>query len=212
MKKAWLLSLCCLLWLPAVAQQVVYASLKELVENRGDTVADLRIEKRTRNQIYLLGGADYRITVNDNPSLCSFLKRRCYAVLSDTSLYVNCRRMRYKRFRFGQWYAPALWVQGKIYYSAQPVGQVAAATAAAAAPTKLGGEVGDAIAASGLVHLRVCYELDPSTGRSSFVGRDEMLQLLSPFPRLQAAFEQESGDDAALMMRYLRLLRDAASR
>ena len=54
-----------------------------------------------------MGGADYRITVDDNPGLCRYLKSRCYAVRVDTSLYVNCRKMRYKRYRFGQWYAPA---------------------------------------------------------------------------------------------------------
>ena len=64
----------------AVAQQVMYSNLKELVENRGDTVTTLKIEKRTKNQIYLMGGADYRITVDDNPGLCRYLKSRCYAV------------------------------------------------------------------------------------------------------------------------------------
>lgn len=36
------------------AQQVMYSNLKELVENRGDTVTTLKIEKRTKNQIYLM--------------------------------------------------------------------------------------------------------------------------------------------------------------
>lgn len=102
MKKSWLSGVLMLLAvLPAVAQQVMYSNLKELVENRGDTVTTLKIEKRTKNQIYLMGGADYRITVDDNPGLCRYLKSRCYAVRVDTSLYVNCRKMRYKRYRFG---------------------------------------------------------------------------------------------------------------
>ena len=98
MKKSWLSGVLMLLAvLPAAAQQVMYSNLKELVENRGDTVTTLKIEKRTKNQIYLMGGADYRITVDDNPGLCRYLKSRCYAVRVDTSLYVNCRKMRYKR-------------------------------------------------------------------------------------------------------------------
>lgn len=102
MKKSWLLGVLMLLAvLPVGAQQVMYSNLKELVENRGDTVTTLRIEKRTKNQIYLMGGADYRITVDDNPGLCRYLKSRCYAVRVDTLLYVNCRKMRYKRYRFG---------------------------------------------------------------------------------------------------------------
>ena len=31
--------------------------------------------------------------------------------------------MRYKRYRFGGWYAPAMWVKDRIYFCAQPVGQ-----------------------------------------------------------------------------------------
>ena len=113
MKKSWLLGVLMLLAvLPVGAQQVMYSNLKELVENRGDTVTTLKIEKRTKNQIYLMGGADYRITVDDNPGFCRYLKSRCYAVRVDTSLYVNCRKMRYKRYRFGQWYAPAMWLGG----------------------------------------------------------------------------------------------------
>ena len=81
MKKSWLLGVLMLLAvLPVGAQQVMYSNLKELVENRGDTVTTLKIEKRTKNQIYLMGGADYRITVDDNPGLCRYLKSRCYAV------------------------------------------------------------------------------------------------------------------------------------
>ena len=44
--------------LPVGAQQVMYSNLKELVENRGDTVTTLKIEKRTKNQIYLMVGSD----------------------------------------------------------------------------------------------------------------------------------------------------------
>lgn len=102
MKKSWLSGVLMLLAvLPVGAQQVMYSNLKELVENRGDTVTTLKIEKRTKNQIYLMGGADYRITVDDNPGLCRYLKSRCYAVRVDTSLYVNCRKMRYKRYPSG---------------------------------------------------------------------------------------------------------------
>ena len=166
MKKSWLLGVLMLLAvLPVGAQQVMYSNLKELVENRGDTVTTLKIEKRTKNQIYLMGGADYRITVDDNPGLCRYLKSRCYAVRVDTLLYVNCRKMRYKRYRFGQWYAPAMWLGGKVYFCAQPVGQAAASTMTPDDATRLGGEVGDAIHASGLVHARVYYELNPETGK-----------------------------------------------
>ena len=187
MKRGWVLGLLALLVLPCSAQQIMYSNLKELVEGRGDTVTILKVEKRSKNQIYLMGGADYRIEAKDNSGLCRYLKSRCYAVRMDTSLYVNCKKMRYKRYRFGGWYA--------------------ASTATPPDATKLGGEVGDAINASGLVFARVYYELNPETGRSEFVGREKMLELLADYPELKEAFEKETSESAEVIGRYLRQLK-----
>lgn len=207
MKRRWLLGMLILLALPCAAQQIMYSNLKELVEDRGDTVTILKVEKRSKSQIYLMGGADYRIEAKDNPGLCKYLKSRCYAVRIDTSLYVNCKKMRYKRYRFGGWYAPAMWVKGNIYFCAQPVGQAATSTSTPPDATKLGGEVGDAINASGLVFARVYYELNPETGRSEFVGKDKMLELLADYPALKEAFEKERSESAEVIGKYLRQLR-----
>ena len=207
MKRGWVLGLLALLVLPCSAQQIMYSNLKELVEGRGDTVTILKVEKRSKNQIYLMGGADYRIEAKDNSGLCRYLKSRCYAVRMHTSLYVNCKKMRYKRYRFGGWYAPAMWVKDRIYFCAQPVGQAAASTATPPDATKLGGEVGDAINASGLVFARVYYELNPETGRSEFVGREKMLELLADYPELKEAFEKETSESAEVIGKYLRQLK-----
>lgn len=207
MKRRWLLGILALLALPCAAQQIMYSNLKELVEDCGDTVSILKVEKRSKNQIYLMGGADYRIEAIDNSGLCKYLKSRCYAVRVDTSLYVNCKKMRYNHYRFGGWYAPAMWVRGKIYYCAQPVGQVATSTATRNDATKLGGEVGDAIAASGLVYARVYYELNPENGKSSFVGKDKMMELLKNEPALLEALSKETSESAAVIGKYLRALK-----
>lgn len=191
------------------AQQIMYSNLEQLVENRGDTVSILKVEKRAMNQIYLMGGADYRIEAKDNKGLSRYLRKRCYAVRVDTLLFVNCRKMRYKRFRFGGWYAPAMKVGKNIYYRAQPVGQVASSTATPPNAVKLGGEVGNALAASGLVHARVYYELDTATGESDFLGKERMAQLLAGYPDMQRKLLQETGESAEVMGKYLRFLADA---
>lgn len=56
--------------LPLIAQNIIYSNLKELLTQHGDTTAVLRVEKRSRNQIVLTGGADYRITAGDDESMC----------------------------------------------------------------------------------------------------------------------------------------------
>lgn len=193
--------------LPCLAQQVMYSNLKELAGGSGDTVTILKVDKRTKNQIYLMGGGDYRIEAENNSGLSKYLRSRCYAVKIDTALYVNCKKMRYEHYRFGGWYAPAMWIKGKIYFCAQPVGQAAASTTAPSDATKLGGEVGDAIAASGLVHARVFYELDPETGKSTFVGKEKMMELLADKPHLQEALSKETSESAEVIRKYLRQLK-----
>lgn len=189
------------------AQQVIYASLKELLAQEGDTLTILQVQKRTKSQMNLMGGADYRISADDNTSLGRYLKRRCYAVEIDGSLYINCRRMKYKKYRFGNWYAPAMRVGDKIFYAAQPIGQVATETLVETSANKLRGSVGDAIQASGLINERVYYEIDTQTGRSEFVGRERMLKLLEDNPDLKVKFEKETVENAETIGRYLRLLK-----
>lgn len=193
--------------LSGTAQQIIYANLSELIDERGDTVSTLQVERRSRNQLYLTGGGDYRILAPDNRSLTRYLRKRCYAVRIDTSLYVNCRKMRYKRFKLGGWYAPAWELNGRIYYTAQPVGQTATETLTPTNAQKLRGKVGDAIQASGLVAQRVFYELNPYTGRSTFVGKKRMRELLSKHPQWLTEFEQETDESAKVIGKYLQRLR-----
>ena len=68
---------------------------------------------------------------------------------------------------------------------------------------KLRGEVGDAIQASGLVDKRVYYELDVETGRSYFVDKERMRELLSGHPALLQEFEKEISEAAEVMVKYL---------
>ena len=114
--------------------------------------------------------------------------------------------MRYKRYRFGNCYAAAMHVGDKFYFCAQPVGQAATSTAQSPDATKLGGEVGDAIAASALVTARVFYEINPETGRAEFVGKDKMMALLEGYPDLQANLRLEQSEAADVMVRYLQAL------
>lgn len=189
------------------AQSIVYANLKEYLANDGDTVATLKVEKRNRNNLLMMGGADYKISaVGDNQSLCRFLKKRCYAVRVDTTLYVNCKKLRYNKFRFGGWYAPALHLNDKIYFSAVPLGSVAAGPDATM-DVMLGGKFGDAIAASALIFRRVYYEIDCRTNKVDFLGKDKMWILLADHPEWLKEYADENSESAKVTGKYLRRLK-----
>ena len=126
--------------------------------NEGDTITYCEVEKRAKNTILLQGGADYKISHPTDKSLSNHLKRRPYAVLADSSLFLNCKRLRYKKLSFGGWYAPAFIMRGNIYFSAVPLGSVVAKSSYSMG-CNIGGDLGKAIASSSLVSKRVYYEI-----------------------------------------------------
>ena len=73
---------------------------------------------------------------------------------------------------------------------------------------KLGGNIGDALAASSLVTKRVCYELNGETGKVDFLGKDRMLQLLKNYPELKQAYLKDDSQEAKHTFKYLLELRN----
>lgn len=205
MKKLWMILLLTLAGLPMAAQSIAYSSLKNFLAQDGDTIAGLEIERRAKNLIVMTGGADYKLSVNNDNSINKYLKNRCFLVKSDSALYINCKRQHYKKLRFGAWYAPALQVKGNLYFSAMPLGSVAAGSSATM-DVMLGGSFGDAIAASGQVTKRVYYEIDVATGKVSFVGKDKMLLLLNDYPEWKSSYLGRNSESAEVTGKYLYLL------
>lgn len=206
----------CILWflmimigLPLVAQNIMYSNLKDLLAQKGDTIAVLQIEKRSRNQIVLTGGADYRITAGNDDSVCKLLKKHCYAVRSEKGdLYLNCCKLRFQKMRFGAWYAPAVQLGKNVYFCAMPLGSVIGENFVEDDDVKLGGDVGDALAASGLVTKRVCYKIDGETGKITFLGEEQMLSMLEKHPEWKDAYLKENSREAQNTFKYLLMLRD----
>lgn len=206
-KKGFLCLLIIMSYLPVVAQHIVYSGLKELLAEKGDTVPNLQIEKRSKNQIALTGGADYRIVSDHNESMSRWLKRHTFAVRDEAgNLYLNCKRLRYKRLRFGSWYAPAIRLGDHIYFSAMPLGSAIGSNFVKDDDVRLGGQVGDALAASSLVGKRVCYELNGETGKVSFLNSEQVSQLLEQHPDLKQQYLREESPEAECVFHYLQEL------
>lgn len=108
------------------ATEVIYSNLKGYREPY-DTVTTLKIEKykepdlpHGRKTLSYYGRRQSNFLPFEVPLLC--------AAGQIPQLYINCRKMRW-RYRFGQWYAPAMWPRWKGHLlHAQPVGQAATST------------------------------------------------------------------------------------
>lgn len=96
---------------------------------------------------------------------------------------------------------------GMSFFSAVPLGSVAGGSSVTMDVT-LGGSVGDAIAASGLVSKRVYYEIDATTGKVDFVGKDRMCALLESYPEWKEEYLKENSESAKTTGKYLQLLKE----
>lgn len=183
----------------------MYHHLKDFVTNSGDTIAlpaKLYIEKRSRAHQLTQAGGDRRIS--SNRDIIKNRLKRYYAVQVDENLYVNCRRLKIKKFKFGKFYAPAMLVKDKIYFSAVPIGPAAVAVV----DREIGmGAIGEAIASSSAISKRVYYDIDMETGKVNFVGKERMTELLAGYPDLLEAYLLENNEEAKVTGRYLRELK-----
>lgn len=89
-----------------------------------------------------------------------------------------------------------------------PLGSVIGGNFVEEDDVKLGGNIGDALAASSLVTKRVCYELNGETGKVDFLGKDKMLQLLKNDPELKQAYLNDDSQEAKHTFKYLLELRN----
>ena len=89
-----------------------------------------------------------------------------------------------------------------------PLGSVIGGNFVEEDDVKLGGNIGDALAASSLVTKRVCYELNGETGKVDFLGKDKMLQLLENYPELKQAYLKDDSQEAKHTFKYLLELRN----
>ena len=89
-----------------------------------------------------------------------------------------------------------------------PLGSVIGGNFVEEDDVKLGGNIGDALAASSLVTKRVCYELNGETGKVDFLGKDKMLYLLKNYPELKQAYLKDDSQEAKHTFKYLLELRN----
>lgn len=203
MKKVGFLIIFSLCLINLSAQTITYRTLKDLVTSDGDTVElpqKIKVEKRNKKQIMLTNGADYKLESNKK-WMNKNIKSRFYAVKIDNQLYVNCKKLKIKKFRFGKFYAPAMWVNNRLFFSAAPIGPAAASVGAS---KNIGmGALGDAINNSSLIFERVFYEIDTETGTIEFVGKNKMEALLINHPDLKEEYLQANNEEAQVTRKFL---------
>ena len=176
-----------------------YANISDLLNGVYETTLNVTVEKRTKNQIFMSGGGDYKIS-NGDKEADKRIKSELFAIEVNDSLYVNLKGLKYKKRAIGGWFAPALICKGNIYFSALPVGPSAAAAF---------GLIGGAVQAANANVTRVYYVVDSSGKKLKLdkIGSEKIEEMLGNYPELLERYKKEAfKDHIEIIEKYLRLV------
>jgi len=185
----------------------VYMSFEEIKEKTPSLSTELEIERRTKGDIKMNGGNDYKLFKSDKSIKKKTIKKEYYAYADGDSLYINCIK-----YKIQPWYAPVLSdgnflvIRGGI--SMIPDIQKKQLDNQA----QLGymfGAIGGAISGAKLAMLRFIYVIDKETNQITTVSSGYLSELLSDTPELLKQYEaEEEKGNQEIFIKYLKRLNE----
>ncbi len=173
----------------------IYRTIRDYIHDQADTARGIRIEKRSRGQIYMVGGNDYKIK-SANKKLNTAIKKEVWAVKADDSLYLNCSLL-----QLGLWYAYAEEINEKLYFTAA-ITMNREERQRMALVGAFGGPVAAGLAGGDLALQRFYYVMNLKTGQSRYLSRAEMLQTLHSYPELTEKYKKERKPENMDTLKY----------
>lgn len=183
----------------------VYMSYEEIISKSPSVSFVLEIERRTKSDIKMNGGNDYKLFKSDKSIKKKTIKKEYYAYSDGDSLYVNCIH-----YKIQPWYAPVLSdgkflvIRGGISIDTKTQKEQLENQA------QLGymfGAIGGAFQGAKLAMLRFIYVIDKESNQINTVSSDYLKKLLSETPELLVQYEAEKEKvDQKIFVKYLRLL------
>lgn len=180
----------------------VFYTLEDFKNVTKDNQSDVLIERRTQRQIFMSGGNDYRIKSLDK-SFDRKLKREVWGIQSGDSLFINCFQ-----HGLGLWYAYGEIIDDKMFFTAaitmnKELQKKMAMTSYALGP------IGGGISSGKLAQLRFYYILDLDSGTVTYLSKDKMLELISPYTNLTEKYKAElDPENIETLKKYLSHYRD----
>jgi hypothetical protein len=183
----------------------VYMSFDEIKSKSPSVAAELEIELRTKGDIKMNGGNDYKLFKSDKSISKTIIKKEYYAYSDGDSLYINCIH-----YKIQPWYATVL-SDGKFLVIRGGISMIPKIQKEQLDnQAQLGymfGAIGGAIQGAKLAMLRFIYVIDKETNQITTVSSDYLSELLSGTPELLQQYKAEPEKaDQALFIKYLSLL------
>lgn len=185
--------LCC--WANLLSAQTtypkgVYMSISELKEKKPSANYKLTIIERTKGDIKMNGGNDYKVESIEGTLKKKFIKRDIIAISDSINLYINGIH-----FDFQYWYAKVERESNDYLIFKGGVSNAEAVSAGIA-----GGAIGGAVIAT----KRNVYVIDKSFTRKELISQKRLEEILFDYPELLEKYKREDrrGRDEVIL-KYL---------
>ncbi|MEQ9443246.1 MAG: hypothetical protein RIG62_29685 [Cyclobacteriaceae bacterium] len=185
----------------------VYMSFDEIKQKTPSVSVELEIERRTKGEIKMNGGNDYKLYTSDKSIRKKIIKKEYYGYSDGDSLYINCIH-----YDIQPWYATVL-SDGKFLVIRGGISMIPKTQKAQLDnQAQLGymfGAIGGAIQGAKLAMLRFIYVIDKESNQITTVSSDYLRKLLSETPELLEQFEaEEEQANQKIFVKYLGLLNE----
>jgi hypothetical protein len=196
------------IWLTANSQtnyfpKGAYMSFEEIINRNPSKQLSLRIVKRTRGEIKMNGGNDYKFESNNDSIPQKTIKKEIWAYSLGDTLYLNCLK-----FAMQTWYAPLI-SDGKYLVLKAGLSNFVEEQKKQREIGYSFGAVGGAIQGAKLATLRFLYVIDKNTQKAITVTTEKMQEILGGRNDLLTQFNAETKkDDEQVLIKYLILLNE----
>lgn len=178
-----------------------YMSFEEIVKKTPSQQLDLTIEKRTKGDIKMVGGNDYKLTTEDKSIEKKMLKTELWGYSAGDTLYINCFQ-----YKVQPWYACVV-SDGKYLIIRAGLSQNQDLYKKQMKMAVLFGAMGGAFAGAKMALMRFVYTIDKSTNSLKMINSEALKELLADRKDILAQYEQEPNkEDDQILIKYLKLI------
>jgi hypothetical protein len=178
----------------------VYMSFEEIVSRTPSKQMDLQVIKKTRGDIKMSGGNDYKLAAEDKSIKKSVLRKEILAYSTGDTLYLNCLP-----YKVQPWYASVISDGDYLVIKAgistnQKEYKEQMATAA------MFGAIGGAFAGAQMALLRFVYAIDKKSNQMIRITERSLSGILMEKPKLLNLYNTEANKgNEEVLIKYLRL-------
>jgi hypothetical protein len=184
-----------------------YMSFQEIISKSPSRQYNLIVERRTKGDIKMNGGNDFKLVSPDNSIAKSILKKEIWAYSLGDTLYLNGFQ-----YKIQPWYADVI-SDGKYLVFKGGLSQYVDEQKRQMQMGYMFGAVGGAIQGAYLATLRFLYVIDKESNKIFTVTPEKMEELLKSNNELLVQFRNEvKKEDEALLIKYLKVLNENSNK